>query len=191
MNFAIDVNELNRLTGEIVALRAQVTDLQERNTELVELNRAQSIRANVAQFHRVTDNPVLEYPQVPPRERCTLRMALIAEEFFEVAEAMYAGNPDVHWQLEVIRDSFTSIIEKYEPAPDVVALADGLCDLDYVVEGTRLEFGIDGAPVLAEAQKSNLSKTDAPRRSDGKTLKGPNYTPPDIARVLREQGWRG
>lgn len=189
MNFAIDVDEINRLTGEIVALRNQVTDLQERNTKLVELNRAVSIRANVAHFHRVTDNPVLDHPQVPPENRVRLRLRLIAEEFFEVLQATLSN--DAKRDIDFVHGMLRALIDGHPIGVDLPSLADNLCDLDYVVEGTRLEFGIDGGPVLAEVQRANLSKVGAPKREDGKTLKGPNYTPPDVARVLREQGWRG
>lgn len=76
---------------------------------------------------------------------------------------------------------------------DLVEFADALADLDYVIEGTRLEFGINGAPIAAEVHRSNLSKLgpNGPMlREDGKILKPPGWTPPDIAGELRKQGWQ-
>ena len=64
-------------------------------------------------------------------------------------------------------------------------------DLDYVVEGTRLEFEIDGGPIAVEVHRSNMAKVGGPVREDGKRLKPPGWTPPDIAGELRKQGWKG
>ena len=70
--------------------------------------------------------------------------------------------------------------------------ADALADLVYVVYGMALETGIDLAAVLAEVQRSNMSKLGADGRpvyrQDGKVLKGPGYLPPDVAAVLARGG---
>ena len=150
--------------------------------------------------------------QVLAEERVRLRASLIAEEFFEVLAALFTGevacdgryghntdgqNPcpscgHVFHTLgldgfpEVVRN----LIEKSGIRGDLVALADGLADLDYVIEGTRLEFGIDGAPIAAEVHRANLAKTDGPVREDGKRLKPPGWQPPDIEGELKKQGWK-
>lgn len=58
----------------------------------------------------------------------------------------------------------------------------------YVAYGTALSYGIDLDAVLAEVHRSNMSKLGADgrpiHREDGKAMKGPGYTPPDIAAVL-------
>ena len=80
---------------------------------------------------------------------------------------------------------------------DMVEFADALTDLDYVIEGTRLTFGIDGRCMLAEVQRANMAKTnealasaDASKRAGVvKAQKPPGWTPPDVAGVLKEQGW--
>jgi predicted HAD superfamily Cof-like phosphohydrolase len=71
-------------------------------------------------------------------------------------------------------------------------IADDLGDIDYVVEGTRLEFGIDGASVAAEIHRANMSKRWDDGRfhsENGKVVKSPFWTPPDIDAVLLRQGW--
>lgn len=96
--------------------------------------------------------------------RTLLRMKLIFEEYKELCEAMRDG--------------------------DFVKILDGLCDLLYVTYGTAHEFGL--GPVLKEAfrevHRSNMSKLGADGkpvyREDGKVLKGPNFTPPDLARII-------
>ena len=69
-----------------------------------------------------------------------------------------------------------------------VEAADALADLVYVVYGMALETGIDLAAVLAEVQRSNMSKLGPDGRpvyrEDGKVLKGPGYVPPDVAGAL-------
>jgi predicted HAD superfamily Cof-like phosphohydrolase len=72
---------------------------------------------------------------------------------------------------------------------DLPELADALADLDYVVEGARLEFGINGAPIATEVHRANMAKLDGPVREDGKKQKPEGWKPPDIESELRKQGW--
>jgi len=72
--------------------------------------------------------------------------------------------------------------------PDPVEIADALGDGIYVKYGHAIERGIPLDDVLREIHRSNMSKLgdDGKQilRDDGKVLKGPNYSPPDIAKVL-------
>ncbi|HYC85070.1 MAG TPA: nucleoside triphosphate pyrophosphohydrolase family protein [Chryseosolibacter sp.] len=88
----------------------------------------------VADFHRTFKHPILPKPTIPSEERCKLRVALIAEELKE---------------LEV------AILEK-----DIVEVADALCDIQYVLAGAILEFGLGEkfARLFEEVQRSNMSK---------------------------------
>lgn len=88
----------------------------------------------VAQFHRTFHAPVLDTPQIPSEARSGLRVALLAEELDELREA---------------------IAEK-----DIVAVADALCDLQYVLSGAVLEFGLGEhfKALFDEVQRSNMSK---------------------------------
>ena len=139
--------------------------------------------ALVRRFHRLyglpvrTDGPGLE------RESLHMRMSLIAEEFAELVGAVYGtaarGEIEAAWGRAAAAD---------DGERDTVAAADALADLVYVVYGMALETGIDLAAVLAEVQRSNMSKLGADGRpvyrGDGKVLKGPDYFPPDVAGVL-------
>ncbi len=73
-------------------------------------------------------------------------------------------------------------------AQDLAQIAKEGCDLIYVIAGLFAEYGIDGAAVWAEVQRSNMSKLGADGepvlREDGKVLKGPGYSEADCARVL-------
>jgi predicted HAD superfamily Cof-like phosphohydrolase len=88
----------------------------------------------VAEFHTTFKHPILKEPQIPSDERCRLRVALLAEELKE---------------LEV------AILEK-----DIVGVADALCDIQYVLSGAILEFGIGDKfnSLFNEVQRSNMSK---------------------------------
>jgi predicted HAD superfamily Cof-like phosphohydrolase len=88
----------------------------------------------VAQFHKTFKHPILATPTIPDENRCKLRVALIAEELKE---------------LEV------AILEK-----DIVEVADALCDIQYVLSGAILEFGLGEKfkPLFDEVQRSNMSK---------------------------------
>ncbi|MBK1438727.1 nucleoside triphosphate pyrophosphohydrolase family protein [Parapedobacter sp. ISTM3] len=88
----------------------------------------------VAEFHKTFKHPVLPKPTVPDEQRCRLRVALLAEELKELEEAI-ADN-------------------------DITEIADALCDLQYVLSGAVLEFGLASkfAQLFDEVQRSNMSK---------------------------------
>lgn len=89
----------------------------------------------VAKFHETFGMPILEEPAVPSAERCALRVNLLQEELDELKEAL---------------------AEK-----DIVEVADALCDLQYVLSGAILEFGLAKKfkSLFDEVQRSNMSKT--------------------------------
>lgn len=62
-------------------------------------------------------------------------------------------------------------------------LLDALADLQYVTEGTAITFGLPLAAALVEVHRSNMTKqvTGEHRLRD----KGEDYSPPDIAGVIR------
>ena len=88
----------------------------------------------VADFHRTFKHPILENPAIPSEDRCKLRVSLIAEELKELEEA--------------IKDK------------DITEIADALCDIQYVLSGAILEFGLGGKfkSLFEEVQRSNMSK---------------------------------
>jgi len=55
-----------------------------------------------------------------------------------------------------------------------------LCDLQYVLSGLLVTFGLDDVFDAAynRVHLSNLSKFPATKAPDGKVMKGPNYKPP-------------
>ena len=100
----------------------------------------------VADFHNTFKHPVLSTPQIPAEERCQLRVALIAEELNELEDA--------------IKDN------------DIVEVADALCDIQYVLSGAVLEFGLGDkfSALFDEVQRSNMSKACDSREEAEQTV---------------------
>lgn len=71
---------------------------------------------------------------------------------------------------------------------DLVEVADGITDLLYVTLYTANAYGLSVQPFWDEVQRSNMTKAGGAKRSDGKQLKGDQYSPPDIKSILEEQG---
>ncbi|MBN7814413.1 pyrophosphohydrolase domain-containing protein [Algoriphagus pacificus] len=147
---------------------------------------------SVALFHETFKHPVIAEPAIPSETRCNLRVSLLAEELKELEEA----------------------IEN----KDLVEIADALCDLQYVLSGAILEFGLGEKfkELFDEVQRSNMSKAclteeeakatvahyeskGTPsfyekegdlylvfREGDHKTLKSVNYSPADLAGILKK-----
>lgn len=90
---------------------------------------------NVADFHRTFNLPILEKPQIPSPERCALRINLIEEELRELKEAIENN--------------------------DLIEVADAFSDIQYVLSGAILEFGLADKfkTLFDEVQRSNMSKT--------------------------------
>jgi len=145
----------------------------------------------VAEFHRTFKHPVIDKPGIPSKERCALRVSLLAEEVKELQDAI-ADN-------------------------DLVEIADALCDIQYVLAGAIHEFGLGEKfkELFDEVHRSNMSKAcktieeanqtiahyknkdDSEsyfkeednlflvyRTADNKTLKSINYSPADIKGLL-------
>lgn len=147
----------------------------------------------VREFHTAFGVPMRDTPGVPDDETVRLRLRLM-DEFCELLDATYSDdNHEAADWIADIRHAFDGLITDCRVSVDLVKFVDALADLDYVIEGTRLAFGIDGGPIAAEVHRSNMSKLGADGkpvlRPDGKITKGPNYSPPNIERELVAQGW--
>lgn len=89
---------------------------------------------SVAEFHKTFKHPILESPQIPDDKRCKLRVSLLVEELNELVEGI--------------------------KSKDIVEVADAFCDLQYVLSGAILEFGLADKfkELFDEVQRSNMSK---------------------------------
>ncbi len=191
MMIQIEEDELRELLTERNHLRLQVSELQAQMTTMVETSQARRVRA----FHAKFGHLVQSTPAVPAEELVRFRIRLVAEEFLELIDATFDNDGEIsgHYsyaaQRDLIRCTLALIIQQFPIDVDMVDFADAMTDLDYVVEGTRATFGIDGAPAFSEVQRANMDKD--PNGPDGKPIKPLGWRAPDIDLVLRRQGWSG
>lgn len=73
---------------------------------------------------------------------------------------------------------------------DLLEIYDALVDLQYVLDGTFLHFGLQDLKEagLREVHRSNMSKLDKDgkpmKQPSGRVLKSPEYSPPDLKSIL-------
>lgn len=154
-------------------------------------------------------HPVRTTPQTLTREEAILALALIEEEYLELVDALfpdlregllddhYVGTPvEALKGAEELRASQERrgvppyALPRY--APDLVAVADAVADLDVVVNGCGIRHGLDMQSLSREVFASNMSKLGAdgkpvynvPDDPTSKIAKGPGFREPDIAGVL-------
>lgn len=149
-------------------------------------------------MHHAMGFKVANYPQIPSVSDRERRLRLILEEFLELTEAM--GFRLVQCNSGIFKPEHVEG-SKYDP----VETLDALADLDVVINGTAIEFGLPILQANREVYLSNMSKllpngraalngvtpgyregephyrADAPIN---KGLKGPNYVPPNIHRLI-------
>lgn len=117
----------------------------------------------VKEWHESFSVPIEAEPTLP-KTRLPMRLAILEEEVRELREAAEAG--------------------------DMTEVLDALCDIQYVLDGTFLEFGLHDMKRAAfeEVHRSNMSKLGKDGRpilrEDGKVLKGPNFTPPNLGQFI-------
>lgn len=101
----------------------------------------------VAEFHQTFRVPVLEKPEIPSEKRCELRVSLLQEELNELKQAIEDKN--------------------------IVEIADALADLQYVLSGTVLEFGLGEkfVEIFNEVHRSNMSKACEDEKQAEETVK--------------------
>ncbi len=121
----------------------------------------------VQEFHETYGLPVEGAPNISDEKTNLLRINLLQEELDELKDAL--------------KDR------------DLVETLDALIDLQYVLDGAFLSFGLHDVKSAAfdEVHRSNMSKLGADgkpirRPEDGKVLKGPDYFKPDIAQFIKQ-----
>ena len=118
-------------------------------------------------FHKSFEINIEKNPIIPGEARCKLRQKLLEEEVNELKTA---------WKSE-----------------DIIEVADALADIQYVLLGTVLEFGLQDyfSDLFNEVHRSNMTKLDENgkplRRSDGKVIKSELYKPPRIDKIFKNK----
>jgi predicted HAD superfamily Cof-like phosphohydrolase len=117
----------------------------------------------VDEFHKALGVPSPSKPEIDCK-RAQLRINLLQEELDELQDGVDDGN--------------------------LVAVLDALTDLQYVLDGAFLAFGLADVKSKAfdEVHRSNMSKMGPDGRpiirDDGKILKGPFYSPPSLKQFI-------
>ncbi len=122
----------------------------------------------VQEFHETYGLPVENEIDLSCAQTKALRINLLQEELDELKEALSENDP--------------------------IETLDALIDLQYVLDGAFLSFGLQDVKMEAfnEVHRSNMSKLGADgkpirRESDGKVMKGPNYFKPDMAQFIKSK----
>ncbi len=120
----------------------------------------------VKEFHETYGLPVRDEIDLTCEKTKQLRINLLQEELDELKEALANDDPQ--------------------------ETLDALIDLQYVLDGAFLSFGMHALKELAfdEVHRSNMSKLGADgkpirRPEDGKVMKGPNYFAPDLGKFVK------
>lgn len=150
------------------------------------------------EFHTSLGHPVRTTPQTLTREEAILALALIEEEYLELVDALFpdlAEEMHSEW-MPVERLKYEQVNYEFRDrtryAPDLVAVADAVADLDVVVNGCGIRHGLPMQALSREVFNSNMSKLGAdgkpvytvPGDPTSKIAKGPDFREPDIAGVL-------
>ena len=126
---------------------------------LEDLKRESSIEQMVRDFHTKYNCYMSDRPVHAPWAVQDVRVRLIDEESDELASAM---------------DDCASLSD----------IAKEIADVVYVAVGAAVTYGIPFAKVFELVHASNMTKTG--EREDGKIMKGPNYVPPDLSFLNKE-----
>lgn len=121
-----------------------------------------SEQAQVREFMVKAGQATPDKPTMCDDDVYLLRVKLIQEELEEFEKALYEKN----------------LVETY----------DAILDLLVVTIGAAVALGLDLEPGWQEVHRSNMSKfIDGHRREDGKWVKGPSYSPANLAPIVEAQ----
>jgi len=123
----------------------------------------------------------------------------MATNFELAAEFMRAFGQDVYrkptlrdektrkLRYELLREELEELRNALDKE-DIIEIADALTDILYVAYGAGHAFGIDLQSCYYEVHMSNMSKLGEDgkpiHREDGKVIKGPNYRPPNLIKII-------
>lgn len=96
---------------------------------------------------------------------------------------------------EEVNEELLPVLEKLKTVNSLeewqnlqIELADALADSLYVIFGTCVSMGIPIDEVFEEVHRSNMTKSmeKDTKAIKGKTIKGPNYDPPNLRKIILE-----
>lgn len=126
-------------------------------------------------------------PTIPDEETRLLRAKLILEEALETVKALGVGVRVTTDDGQEVDFNHVDHLDFFpEGTTDLEGVVDGCADISVVTIGTLIAFGVDDEPILEEVDEANLRKfgEGGYAREDGKWIKPPDWTPPDIQGIL-------
>ena len=124
----------------------------------------------VMEFNKAFDHPIDTRMTV---DELMLRFEFIREEFEEFSREVHNAG----WRLS-----------HGKPPDNLENLLKELTDLQYVVSGFAVVFGLPLQVAFNRVHQSNMSKLGDDgkpiKRDDGKVLKGPNYKEPNLKDLI-------
>lgn len=142
----------------------------------------------VREFHKTYEQPIASFPRIPEFKERQLRILLILEELEELTIASACESATVIQGFYQLRRAIENVPPNQGETANLVYVADAIGDLDYVVAGTNLVWGIPAELVVQEIHRSNMSKLGEdgkPMKNEyGKVLKGPGYFEPNLKPIL-------
>lgn len=138
----------------------------------------------VKEFMQKVGQPTPERLTTPDEKTRILRARLILEEALETVHAMGVRVRAGGAQGTLVEEP--TLLFEAGGDVDLVEVVDGCADISVVTVGTLIAFGVEDEPVLEEVDESNLRKFEpgSYRREDGKWMKPPGWTPPDIRSAI-------
>lgn len=86
-------------------------------------------------------------------------------------------------------------LQEYIDATSIVQVADALANLQYVLLGTAVSWGIDLDSIFREVHRSNMTKVwpdgTVKKNEFGKVIKPPSYSPAQIKEIILRQAAKG
>jgi predicted HAD superfamily Cof-like phosphohydrolase len=146
----------------------------------------------VEEFHKAFGHPVQDTPSVPAN-RVALRLNLILEELYELAEASGAVGTFNQLMADKLGVNYSILVENgvdliNRGESNIVECADAIGDIFYVVAGAAHEYGLGKVmpAVSADIHASNMSKLCTTLGQVDRTIE--KYTSEGIATYAKPVG---
>lgn len=145
----------------------------------------------VDEFMRGARQGVPDKPVIPSKAERQLRARLILEECLETIKDLGFEASQEGLESITVLDIDLISFEEHSDGCDIVGVLDGCCDIKVVTTGTLTAFGIADEEPQRLVDESNLAKLRPGHtiRDDGKLIKPPDWTPPDLLAELVSQGY--
>lgn len=148
-------------------------------------NSTDAVRA----FHEAFGFHTADHPSVPPDQIRAERARLIAEEAAEAISEILSGHPDAYDLFLDLCEIFEDRARPHDRRPDPVKVARELADVEYVIAGAAVNWGVPLAAVFAEIHAANMRKLGPAGpilNEHGKAMKPDGWYPADIDGLMRD-----